>query len=70
VTDRAALVAPVYQAANGSDALFLAFLLERHGIGWGEWNDVLDEWQANRGAATLMRLYRSSDLVGALPISR
>jgi 4-amino-4-deoxy-L-arabinose transferase-like glycosyltransferase len=63
VTERAARATPVFQAANGSHAQFLADLLERHGIGWGEWNDVLDEWQANRNAATQLRLYRSADLV-------
>jgi len=63
VTERAAQAAPIFQAANGTDAQFLADLLERHGIGWGEWNDVLDEWRANRSAATQLRLYRSADLV-------
>jgi 4-amino-4-deoxy-L-arabinose transferase-like glycosyltransferase len=63
VTDRADRVVPVFQAPNGSDVLFLAFLLERHGIAWGDWNAVLQEWQVNRGAATSMRLYRSTDLL-------
>jgi 4-amino-4-deoxy-L-arabinose transferase-like glycosyltransferase len=63
VTDGAARASPVFQASNGSDAQFLAFLLERHGMGWGEWNDVLEEWRANRAPATQMRLYRSADLL-------
>jgi 4-amino-4-deoxy-L-arabinose transferase-like glycosyltransferase len=63
VTERADRAAPIFQAANGSDALFLAFLLERHGIAWGDWTGVLEEWQANRNAATKMRLYRSTDLL-------
>ena len=63
LTERAAHAAPIFQAANGTDAQFLADLLERHGIGWGEWNDVLDEWRANRSAATQLRLYRSADLL-------
>lgn len=63
VTGRAARVSPFFQAPNGSDVLFLADLLERHGMAWGEWKDVLDEWNANRTSATLMRLYWSADLV-------
>ncbi|MBV9581593.1 MAG: hypothetical protein JO057_23695, partial [Chloroflexi bacterium] len=65
VTEHAARVSPVFQAANGTDVLFLAFLLERHGIAWGDWNALLEEWNANRGPATVMRLYRSADLLGA-----
>ncbi|MDQ6669571.1 MAG: hypothetical protein M3069_02210, partial [Chloroflexota bacterium] len=62
-TDAAARATPVFEKPNGNDALFLADLLERHGIGWGDWNGVLDEWRQNRGPATRMRLYRSADLV-------
>jgi hypothetical protein len=65
VTDRAATAAPVFQEANGSNVLFLAFLLERHGIAWGDWTAVLDEWRANQGPATQLRLYRAADLVSA-----
>jgi hypothetical protein len=63
VTERADRATSVFQESNGSDVLFLAFLLERHGIAWGDWTAVLDEWQANRSSATSMRLYRSADLV-------
>jgi hypothetical protein len=64
VTERAAAsdVAPVFQARNGTSILFLGFLLERHGIAWGDWSALLDEWRVNQGSATLLRLYRSSDL--------
>jgi hypothetical protein len=65
VTERAATAAPVFQEANGSNILFLAFLLERHGIAWGDWSAVLDEWRANQTPATQLRLYRSADLVSA-----
>jgi Dolichyl-phosphate-mannose-protein mannosyltransferase len=54
---------PVFQESHGSDALFLADLLESQGIAWGDWNGVLNVWRQNRGPATLMRLYRSADLV-------
>ncbi|GAC1318245.1 MAG: hypothetical protein NVSMB2_12870 [Chloroflexota bacterium] len=63
--ERAPRVTPVFQAPNGSDTLFLADLLERHGMAWGQWTDVLGEWTANHAAATLMRLYRSADLVAS-----
>jgi membrane protein YqaA with SNARE-associated domain len=61
-TTHAASSSPVFQVRNGSDVQFLAFLLERHGIAWGDWSDVLSEWSENRGPATLLRLYRSADL--------
>ncbi len=57
---------PVFQESNGNDALFLADLLESQGIAWGDWNGVLDVWRQNRGPATLLRLYRSADLVPTL----
>ncbi len=62
VTERAAQVTPVFQAANGANILFLADLLERHGVAWGDWSAILDEWSANRTPATQLRLYRSADL--------
>lgn len=65
VTDRADRLRPFFQAPNGSDALFLADLLERHGMAWSEWKDVLDEWSANRTGATLTRLYWSADLAAS-----
>ncbi|MBV9325905.1 MAG: glycosyltransferase family 39 protein [Chloroflexi bacterium] len=65
VTERAGRATPVFQAPNGADILFLAFLLERHGMAWGDWNAVLDEWTANRAPATTMRLYRSADLLAS-----
>jgi hypothetical protein len=61
-TEHAADASPVFQEANGSDMQYLAFLLERHGIAWGDWTQVLSEWSDNRGPATLLRLYRSTDL--------
>jgi hypothetical protein len=63
-TDAAAHEQPVFQAQNGDDVLFLADLLESQGIGWGEWSNVIDQWNRDRGSATLLRLYRSSDLAG------
>jgi hypothetical protein len=62
VTERASQATPVFQAANGSNVLFLAFLLERHGVAWGDWTAILEEWNANRVPATELRLYRSADL--------
>jgi Dolichyl-phosphate-mannose-protein mannosyltransferase len=61
-TEHAAGATPVFQGPNGSDMQFLAFLLERHGIAWGDWNSVLDEWARNRGQATLMRMFSSAQL--------
>ena len=63
LTDRYAQATPRVVAANGSDAWYLADLLEHYGIGWGGWNDLLGTWQAHRAAATELRLYDLRDLV-------
>ena len=65
VTEHAARVAPVFEAPNGSGILFLAFLLERHGVAWGDWDAIIEELNANRAAATQLRLYRSADLAAS-----
>jgi hypothetical protein len=65
VTEHAARAAPVFEAPNGNGILFLAFLLERHGVAWGDWDAIVDELNANRGSATQLRLYRSSDLAAS-----
>ncbi len=62
VTEHAARVAPVFEAPAGNDILFLAFLLERHGVAWGDWDAIVDERNANSQPATQVRLYRSADL--------
>ena len=64
VTEAAADATPVFQEANGSNVRFLADLLESRGISWGEWGDVLDQWYRDRDSATVLRLYRTQDLVG------
>jgi hypothetical protein len=48
---------PRLQVANGSDAWYLADLLEHFGMPWGGWNDVLAKWHANRDAASQLRVY-------------
>jgi hypothetical protein len=65
VTEHAARVTPVFEADNGNSILFLAFLLERHGVAWGDWDAITDELNANRAPATRLRLYRSADLASS-----
>jgi hypothetical protein len=64
ITDAASRSVAIFQEPNGNDVLFLADVLESQGTSWGEWADLLDRWNRDRGSATLLRLYRSSDLSG------
>jgi hypothetical protein len=57
LTDLYAQATPILTVANGSDAWYLADLLEHYGISWGGWNDVLAKWEANRAIATQLRVY-------------
>ena len=52
--------------ANGSDAWYLADLLEHYGIAWGGWSELLDRWQAHRAAASELRVYDLKELVTAV----
>jgi hypothetical protein len=63
LTDRYARATPRLVVANGSDAWYLADLLEHYGMAWGGWNDVLAKWQANRGDASLLRVYDFADVL-------
>jgi hypothetical protein len=53
---------PRLVVANGTDAWYLADLLEHYGMPWGAWSDVLAKWEANRVAATQLRVYDLRDL--------
>ena len=64
-TEAAAHATPIFQEPNGTNVRFLADLLESRGISWGEWRDVLDQWYRDRDSATVLRLYRTRDLVGS-----
>jgi 4-amino-4-deoxy-L-arabinose transferase-like glycosyltransferase len=63
VNDRFDRAVPLFEAANGNDTWYLAFLLESRGIQWGGWGALLDEWRHYRDQATTLRLYRLSDLL-------
>jgi hypothetical protein len=63
LTDLYARATPRLVVANGSDAWYLADLLEHYGMPWGGWNDLLAKWDANRGIATQLRVYDMGDLV-------
>ncbi len=65
VSDQFDRAAPVFQTPNGNDTWYLAFLLESRGIQWGGWDDVLNEWQQYRDRATMLRLYRMSDVLSS-----
>ncbi|HEX8967730.1 MAG TPA: hypothetical protein VF937_07620, partial [Chloroflexota bacterium] len=66
LTDLYARVPPRLAVANGSDAWYLADLLEHFGTPWGGWNDLLAKWQANRETASQLRVYDLRALVAAL----
>lgn len=71
MTDIYARAKPRLVVSNGSDAWYLADLLEHQGIAWGGWTDLLAKWEANRGVASELRVYAMSDLVSpGAPIGR
>jgi hypothetical protein len=63
LTDLYSRSTPRLVVQNGSDAWYLADLLEHYGIAWGGWDDLLAKWQANRQAAGELRLYDLRALV-------
>jgi hypothetical protein len=63
LTDLYSRSTPRLVVQNGSDAWYLADLLEHYGIAWGGWDDLLAKWQANRQAASELRLYDLRGLV-------
>jgi hypothetical protein len=65
LTDIYARARPLAAAPNGSDAWYLADLLEHYGVGWGNWSELLARWNANRTDATQLRLYAMSDVIAA-----
>jgi hypothetical protein len=64
LTDHFDRVAPRLSVPNGTDTWYLADLLEHHGIAWGGWGDLLDQWAIHRQAASSLRLYAMADLLG------
>lgn len=54
---------PLLSVPNGNDAWYLADLLEHYGIVWGGWDDLLAKWQANRDAASQLRVYDLRELI-------
>jgi hypothetical protein len=63
LTDMYSRASPRVVVQNGSDAWYLADLLEHYGIPWGGWDDLLTRWQTNRDAASQLRLYDLRALV-------
>jgi hypothetical protein len=63
LTDMYARATPRLVVPNGSDAWYLADLLEHYGIAWGGWDDLLAKWRANSAAASQLRLYDLPALV-------
>jgi hypothetical protein len=65
LTDMYAAAHPVESVPNGSDAWYLADLLEHYGIPWGRWDDLLAKWDANRADATQLRVFAMADVLAA-----
>ena len=63
LTDIYAQATPRLSVPNGNDAWYLADLLEHYGSNWGGWNALLATWQANREAASQLRVYALPDLL-------
>jgi hypothetical protein len=63
LTDIYSRATPRLSVPNGNDAWYLADLLEHYGTNWGGWTDLLARWQANREAASELRVYTLPDLV-------
>ena len=63
LTDLYARSTPRLAVENGNDAWYLADLLEHYGSPWAGWTDLLAKWQANRAAASQLRLYDLRELV-------
>ena len=65
LTDGYARATPRLIVPNGSDAWYLADLLEHYGMAWGDWNAVLAKWQATREAASQLRVYDMGDVLAS-----
>jgi hypothetical protein len=65
VTDQYDRATPVFEAPNGNDTWFMAFLLESQGMEWGGWSRVQDQWRTYHERATVLRLFRSRDVAQA-----
>jgi len=65
VTQRFLAASPVFAAPHGSATWYLASLFENRGVRWGEWDDLLANWQRYRAAATEIRL-EDLDELGAV----
>jgi hypothetical protein len=63
LTDIYARTTPTLTVPNGSDAWYLADLLEHYGTTWGSWGELLGRWRANTAIATEIRVYQMGDLL-------
>jgi 4-amino-4-deoxy-L-arabinose transferase-like glycosyltransferase len=63
LTNMYARATPRLEVPHGNDAWYLADLLEHYGVAWGGWNDLLTKWQANREAASQLRIMDLRELV-------
>lgn len=63
LTDIYAQATPRLSVPNANAAWYLVDLLEHYGSNWGGWNELLAKWQANREAASQLRVYALPDLV-------
>jgi hypothetical protein len=66
LTDLYARTRPRLTVANGNDAWYLADLLEHYGVTWGGFGDLLAKWQANRAAASQLRVYDLRELAASV----
>lgn len=66
LTDLYARTPPRLVVPNGNDAWYLADLLEHYGSAWGGWDELLAKRQANRVAASELRVYDLSALIAAM----
>ena len=64
LTDRFDRAPTRLSVPNGNETWYLADLLEHHGIAWGGWADLLEQWASHRQAASTLRLYAMRDLLG------
>ncbi len=63
LTETYARASPRVSVPNANAAWYLADLLEHYGSAWGGWTDLLAKWQANRDAASQLRIYALPELV-------
>jgi hypothetical protein len=65
LTDLYARTTPRLVVPNGNDAWYLADLLDHYGTTWGGWSELLARWEANRDAASQLRVYSLAELTAS-----